>query len=113
MAQGAPVVSLVDQIAPARKTTPARPTLVPQPTAPTNGAAPAGDRSLRAGKSKMLMVLAQHYPMHFTRAQLGTLAGYTASGGTFGAYFGALKRHGLIRDAGGEVQITRASTTYS
>ena len=30
----------------------------------------------------MLAVLAQRYPMKFTRTQLGTLAGYTASGGT-------------------------------
>jgi len=55
----------------------------------------------------MLAVLAQRYPMRFTRVQLGTLAGYTASGGTFGAYFGTLKRHGLVQGAGGEVQITQ------
>jgi hypothetical protein len=60
----------------------------------------------------MLAVLAQRYPMKFTRTQLGTLAGYTASGGAFGAYFGALKRHGLIQDSDGEVQITRAGLDY-
>src|SRR5262249_28272203 len=37
---------------------------------------------------------------------------YTASGGTFGAYFGTLKRHGLLQDVGGEVQITRAGLDY-
>jgi hypothetical protein len=58
---------------------------------------------LRAGERKMLAVLAQRYPMKFTRVQLGTLAGYTASGGTFGAYFSTLRRHGLVQDVGGEV----------
>jgi hypothetical protein len=105
-------VSLVDQGAPAHMTIPARPTPVLRPTAPTNGATPAGNLSLRAGERKMLMVLAQRYPMRFTRTQLGTLAGYTASGGTFGAYYGALKRHGLIQESGGEVQITRAGLDY-
>jgi uncharacterized protein len=90
IAQSAPM-ALPVEVAPARTTTPARSTPVPQPTAPTNGAAPAGDLSLRAGERKMLMVLAQRYPMKFTRTQLGTLAGYTASGGTFGAYFGMVK----------------------
>jgi uncharacterized protein len=107
------VVPLVDQAAPARTTaSPARPPPTLRRADPSNGTAPEGDLSLRAGERKMLAVLAQRYPMKFTRTQLGTLAGYTASGGTFGAYFGALKRHGLIKDVGGEVQITRAGLDY-
>jgi len=59
IAQRAPVAPSVDQAAPARTTTPATPRLAPQPAEPTNGAAPPGDLSLRAGERKMLQVLAQ------------------------------------------------------
>jgi hypothetical protein len=59
----------------------------------------------------MLMVLVQRYPMKFTRTQLGTLAGYTASGGTFGAYFGALKRHGLSRMRAARCRSRRPAST--
>jgi hypothetical protein len=40
----------------------------------------------------MLETLARRYPLRVTRAQLGTLAGFTPSGGTFATYFGTLKR---------------------
>jgi hypothetical protein len=44
----------------------------------------------------MLDTLVRHHPVRLTRAQLGTIAGFTASGGTFGAYLGTLKRQGLV-----------------
>lgn len=70
-------------------------------------------QSLRAGERKMLEVLARHYPMKMTRAQMGYLAGYVASGGTFGSYIGTLKRNGLIAEpARGEVVITPAGLSY-
>jgi hypothetical protein len=56
----------------------------------------AGEVPLRAGERKMLETLVRHHPMKMTRAQLGTIAGFTASGGTFGAYFGTLRRRGLL-----------------
>jgi len=60
----------------------------------------------------MLQTLAQRYPTTLTRVQLGTLAGFTPSGGTFGTYFGTLKRHGLIRVTHGHVEITEAGQAY-
>lgn len=74
-----------------------------------------GERSevqLRAGERKMLETLARRYPLKMTRAQLGTLAGFTPSGGTFGTYFGTLKRVGFLEESGGEVQVTRAGLDY-
>jgi len=69
--------------------------------------------SLRAGEQRMLQTLAERYPTKLTRAQLGTLAGFTPSGGTFGTYFGALKRYGLIIEASnGDVEITEAGLRY-
>jgi hypothetical protein len=59
---------------------------------------------LRAGERRLLQTLAQRFPTTLTRAQLGTLAGFTPSGGTFGTYFGTLKRHG--------VDITQAGLAY-
>ena len=63
--------------------------------------------SLRRGELRMLSVLAQGYPVKRTRAQLGTLAGFTPSGGTYATYFGNLKRLGYItEDYIGSVEIT-------
>lgn len=54
----------------------------------------------------MLEVLARHYPTKMTRAQLGTLAGFTPSGGTYANYFGTLKRLGFISVNGNDVELT-------
>ncbi|HEX9370393.1 MAG TPA: DUF87 domain-containing protein [Roseiflexaceae bacterium] len=97
---------------------PARADPAPPVAAPTNGSASAEaggtvrEPSLRAGERRMLQVLARHYPMKVTRAQLGTLSKFTHTGGTFGAYFSTLKRNGLIKETDGEVQITRVGLDY-
>ena len=54
----------------------------------------------------MLETLVRHHPMKMTRAQLGTLSRFTATGGTFGAYFGNLKRRGLLAEGGDGVSAT-------
>ena len=51
----------------------------------------------------MLEVLARGYPVRRTVAQLGTLAGFTPSGGTFRTYERNLRRLGLIAVDGREV----------
>jgi hypothetical protein len=82
---------------------------IAHPSPVANGGLP----QLRAGERKMLEVLARHYPMKVTRAQLGTLADYAASGGTFGSYLATLKRHDLITEpTKGEIAITAAGLTY-
>jgi hypothetical protein len=58
----------------------------------------ADPESLGKGALKMLKVLAQGSPIRLSRSQLGTLAGYTASGGTFGNYFSQLRRAALIAE---------------
>lgn len=66
-----------------------------------------GEIELLAGERKMLEVLAQFHPGTRTKSQLGALSGYTPSGGTFGNYFGRLRRAGLIKEGIlGEVVIT-------
>jgi hypothetical protein len=68
---------------------------------------------LRAGERRLLQTLARRFPTTLTRAQVGTLAGFTPSGGTFGTYFGTLKRHGLLTEAAnGDVDITQAGLAY-
>lgn len=67
---------------------------------------------LRAGERRMLETLVRRYPLRVTRAQLGTLAGFTPSGGTFGTYFGTLKRAGFIEENSGEIQVTQAGLDY-
>jgi hypothetical protein len=75
----------------------------PIPVAPGNG----NGQDLIAGERRMIEILAQFYPGTRTRSQLGALAGYTPSGGTFGNYFGRLKRLGYIREnADGSVSLS-------
>jgi hypothetical protein len=60
--------------------------------------------ALRAGERRMLDELVAIYPAALSREELGECSGYTASGGTFGAYLGTLRRNGLIVVAGDEVR---------
>jgi len=71
-----------------------------------------GNEPLVAGERKMLGVLAQFYPGVRTRAQVAQLAGYAASGGTFGAYFGRLRRFRYIEEKGDNVQITQEGLSF-
>ncbi len=67
---------------------------------------------LRAGERKILEVLSRHYPTKFSRAQLGTLSGYAASGGTFGTYLGTLKRVGYLDEQAGMITLTKAGLAF-
>jgi hypothetical protein len=70
---------------------------------------PAGDgRPLKAGARKMLEVLAQWHPDARTREQLGVLAGFAPTGGTFSEYMSALRSGGYIHENGDGVHITEA-----
>lgn len=76
---------------------PPRPRAEPVRRRSVNGAATHEESSsLRAGERRMLETLVRHHPVRLTRAQLATIAGFTASGGTFGAYLGTLKRNGFV-----------------
>jgi hypothetical protein len=83
---------------------------IPAARTPKNG---DGQAELLAGERKMLEVLAQFHPGTRTKSQLGALSGYTPSGGTFGNYYGKLKRLGLIKeDIVGAVMITEAGLDW-
>lgn len=94
---------------PAEREPPPAPPPAPRRTPQT---ATATGVPLRAGERRMLEVLARHHQFKVTRAQLGTLAGFTPSGGTFAAYFGTLKRQQLLAEFGGSIQITPAGLDY-
>lgn len=66
------------------------------------------EAQLKAGERRMLEVMARHHELLVTRSQLGTLSGFTPKGGTFGQYFGTLKRTGLLEESNGHVSITKA-----
>jgi hypothetical protein len=90
---------------PARRVPPAP----ARPRAGANGAPAREEPSLRTGERRMLEVLARNAPVKRTRAQLGTLAGFTPSGGTFSTYYGRLRRFGFLEEAGdGSVTVTGA-----
>lgn len=77
------------------------------PAAPAPEQEEGAALSLRRGERKILEVLARRHPTKMTRAQLGTLSGFTPSGGTFGTYYGKLKRLGLLAESNGETLITQ------
>lgn len=68
--------------------------------------------NLRAGERRILETLGARYPMKLTRAQLGTLSRFKHTGGTFGTYFGTLKRSGYISENSGEIVITETGLQY-
>lgn len=70
------------------------------------------DVHLKAGARRILETLARHYPMRVTKAQLGTLAKFKITGGTFGTYWSMLKRHGLVDETDGLISITDTGLAY-
>lgn len=65
---------------------------------------------LKAGARRILETLARHHPMRVTKAQLGTLAKFKITGGTFLTYWSTLKRYGLVEDQGGLIGLTDAGS---
>src|SRR5581483_9208239 len=64
------------------------------------------DVPLKAGAVRILETFARHYPMRMTKAQLGTLAKFKITGGTFQTYWSILRRAGYVEEASGECWIT-------
>jgi hypothetical protein len=62
--------------------------------------------ALRAGAMKMLKAIAMFHPKSITKNQVAALSGFSAKGGTFGAYFSDLKRAGWISINGNFIEIT-------
>jgi hypothetical protein len=100
---GAPPPPLV-RAAPVDRVTIARVAALPPPRLAAGRGRPGATLppedapNLRAGERRILEVLARSRPARRSRAQLGTLSGFTPSGGTFGTYWGVLKRHGLVEE---------------
>jgi hypothetical protein len=62
--------------------------------------------ALKAGARKMLTILAQWHPQARTKDQLGALAGFSPSGGTFSDYLSKLRLAGFISENGNGIHIT-------
>lgn len=88
-----------------------RPTPGPSPRGTATVPRPERDATggLKRGQRRMLEVLAR-MDRSISRQELATQSGFTASGGTFGNYFGKLKSQGLVRETGGGVTITDHGT---
>lgn len=67
---------------------------------------------LKAGARKMLHMLIVRHPDRLTKSQLGTLVGFKATGGTFGAYISTLKSAELITDINGTLGVTEKGLEY-
>ena len=64
------------------------------------------DINLKAGARKMLVILAQWHPEQKTRDELGALAGFAPTGGTFSEYLSKLRTAGFIHENGNGISIT-------
>ncbi len=62
--------------------------------------------TLRSGAMKMLKAVAMFHPTPISRQQVASLSGFSMKGGSFGTYWGQLKRAGWIEEKKGEVIIT-------
>jgi hypothetical protein len=62
---------------------------------------------LAAGERRILTALAQ-YPQGRSKVQVAVLTGYTATGGGFNNYLGALRSRGLMEGEGDRLTITEA-----
>lgn len=81
---------------------------------PAPSAAPPSldGENVKAGARRIVETLARHHPMKVTRSQLGTLAKFKITGGTFQTYFSQLKRLGLIQEIGDEISVTEAGLEF-
>ena len=85
----------------------------PKPPKSPSPASENGEVNLLAGERKMLEVLAQFHPGVRSKSQLGSLSGYTPSGGTFGTYLSTLRKNGLVKeDHRGDLSITEAGLDW-
>jgi hypothetical protein len=57
-----------------------------------------GDITLKKGERRILEILVQCHPVRRTRASLGTLSGFTPSGGTYLSYLSTLRTNNLIEE---------------
>ena len=72
-----------------------------------------GGPAFLAGERRILGVLAQFHPGARTRSQLGALTSLSPRGGTFGTYYGRLKRgQYLEEDHAGGIRITETGLAY-
>ncbi len=59
---------------------------------------------LGKGQRTILEVLVRQYPKGISKAELGTMSGYEAGGGSFQTYLSRLRTRGLIEGVGGEIR---------
>jgi hypothetical protein len=60
--------------------------------------------ALRAGERRLLDILVEIYPKGISRSELAERTELTANAGTFGNYFGTLRRNGLAEVSGDQVR---------
>ncbi len=68
---------------------------IPAPPHTTQELQDLWSESLRQGERRMLSELIKVYPKDVSKFDLGRLAGFEVSGGTFGTYLSTLRRNGL------------------
>lgn len=75
-----------------------------RPASSSNGDEP----QLKAGARRILEEMARVHPLRLTRSQVGLATGLKITGGTFGTYWGVLKRSGYVDETGQDAGVTDA-----
>lgn len=73
---------------------------------------PADDIQIKAGARRILEALARYPSGELTRSQIGVMAKFKITGGTFLTYMSTLKRAGFIEESGGIVALTDAGYDF-
>jgi hypothetical protein len=86
---------------------------IPMGPSPVRGkTADPDEKPLMKGERRILEVLAQFHPGARTKSQIGALAGFTPSGGTFGTYFSRLRKDGFLLEQGTSITITEKGLNF-
>lgn len=82
-------------------------------THPQTRTAGETDLSLKAGARRIVETLAMHYPMKFTKPQIGTLTKFKITGGTFSTYWSQIRNAGLIEESDGLFWASEAGLDFA
>lgn len=76
----------------------------------------AGDGApLKAGARRIVETMARNHPQWLTKSQIGVLAKFKVTGGTFLTYWSAIRRAGYVEDRndGREFRVTEAGLAFA
>lgn len=88
---------------------PARSPMPSQQPSPSSG----GEVHLRSGARRIVETIARHHPVKMTVKQIGTLAKFKTTGGTWGTYWSEIRKAGLVEQSGNLFGVTPEGLAFA